>query len=42
MDLREIWWESVHLAQGRDQWRAPVNTIMNIRVLKKVGNFLTS
>jgi hypothetical protein len=32
MDLREIWWEGVdwiHLAQGRDQWRAVVNTVMN-------------
>jgi len=29
MDLREIRWEGVdwmHLAQGRDQWRPPVNT----------------
>jgi hypothetical protein len=35
MDLREIGWEIVgwmHLAQGRDQWRAVVNTIMNFRV----------
>jgi hypothetical protein len=34
MDLREIEWEVVdwiHLAQGRDQWRA-VNTVMNLRV----------
>jgi hypothetical protein len=36
MDLREIGWEVVdwmHLAQDRDQWRAVVNTVMNLRVL---------
>jgi hypothetical protein len=35
MDLREIGWEGVdwmHLTQVRDQWRAVVNTVMNIRV----------
>jgi hypothetical protein len=35
MDLREIGWSSVDwidLAQDRDQWRALVNTIMNLRV----------
>jgi hypothetical protein len=35
INLREIWWEvmgSMHLAQGNDQWRAVVNTVMNIRV----------
>jgi hypothetical protein len=34
MDLREIGWEGVdwmHLAQDRDQWRAVVNTVMNVR-----------
>jgi hypothetical protein len=35
MDLREIGFEDVdwiHLAQDRDRWRAPVNTVMNLRV----------
>jgi hypothetical protein len=35
MDLMEIGWEGVdwiHLAQDRDQWRAVVNTVMNLRV----------
>jgi hypothetical protein len=36
MDLREIEWDRmdcIDLAQDRDQWRALVNTIMNLRVL---------
>jgi hypothetical protein len=36
MDLREIGWEGVdwiHLVQERDQWRASVSTVMNLRVL---------
>jgi hypothetical protein len=35
IDLREIGWDSVawiELAQDRDQWRAHVNTVMNLRV----------
>jgi hypothetical protein len=35
MDLREIGWggmDWIDLAQGRDQWRALVNTVMNLRV----------
>jgi hypothetical protein len=35
MDLREIGWVGVDwidLAQDRDQWRALVNTVMNLRV----------
>jgi hypothetical protein len=45
MDLREIRWEGVdwiHLAQDRDQLWILVNTVMNLRVPKKAGNFLTS
>jgi hypothetical protein len=35
MDLREIGWDCVDwvdLAQDRDQWRALVNTVLNLRV----------
>jgi hypothetical protein len=35
MDLREIGWDGVtwiELAQDRDEWRALVNTAMNLRV----------
>jgi hypothetical protein len=35
MDLREIGWVGVdwiRLAQDRDQWRAFVNTVMNLRI----------
>jgi hypothetical protein len=40
-DLREIGWGGVDwivLAQDRDQWRALVNTVMNIRLYKIVGS----
>jgi hypothetical protein len=36
MDLREIGWgdmDWIGLAQDSDQWRALVNTVMNLRVL---------
>jgi hypothetical protein len=36
MDLGEIGWDGVDwidLAQDRDQWRALVNMVMNLRVL---------
>jgi hypothetical protein len=35
MDLRVIKWDGmdwINLAQNRDQWRALVNTVMNLRV----------
>jgi hypothetical protein len=35
MDLKDVGWEGVdwiHLAQGRNQWWALVNTGMNLRV----------
>jgi hypothetical protein len=45
MDLREIGWYGMHwidLAQDRDQWRALVNTVMNLRVPYNAGKFLSS
>jgi hypothetical protein len=34
MDLKVIGWDMdwIDLAQNRDQWRALVNTVMNLRV----------
>jgi hypothetical protein len=35
MDVREIGWDGVDwidMAQDRDQWRALVNTVLNLRV----------
>jgi hypothetical protein len=35
IDLRHIGWDGmdwIDLAQNRDQWRALVNTVMNLRV----------
>jgi hypothetical protein len=45
MVLREIRWvgmDWIDMAQDRDQWMALVNTIMNRRFPKNVGNFLSS
>jgi hypothetical protein len=42
MDLREKGWGGVdwiNLAQDRNQWRARVNTVMNLRVPKILGSF---
>jgi hypothetical protein len=45
MNLREIGWggiDWIDLARDRDQWRALVNTIMNLRVQENTGKFLSS
>jgi hypothetical protein len=41
MDLREIGWDGmdwIDLAQNRDQWRALVNTVMNLGFHKMRGS----
>jgi hypothetical protein len=45
MDLREIGWggmDWIVLVQEGDQWRALVNTVMNLRVPQNAGNFSSS
>jgi hypothetical protein len=44
IDLGEIGWsgiDCIDLAQVRNQWRALVNAIMNIRFPQNVGKFLS-
>jgi hypothetical protein len=45
IDLREIGQDGmdwIDLAQDRDQWRALLNTVINLRVPQNAGNFLSS
>jgi hypothetical protein len=45
MDLREIGWHGMNLIdlnQNRCQWRAFVNTAVNLRVPQNAGMFLSS
>jgi hypothetical protein len=43
MDVNEIGCDIVDWIQlTHDQWRALMNTIMNLRLLRKVSSFLTS
>jgi hypothetical protein len=44
MDLREIEWDGmdwIDRVQNRDQWRALVNMVMNLRVPYNAGKFFS-
>jgi hypothetical protein len=42
--FRKLDWgfNSIHLAQDRDRWLAPINAVMKFRVSCIAGNYLTS
>jgi len=45
MDLQDVEFEYmvwIGLAQDRDRWRTLVSAVMNLRVTRNEGNFLTS
>jgi hypothetical protein len=45
IDLREIEWDGMDwfdVVQDRDQWRAFVNTVMNLRIPINAGRLLSS
>jgi hypothetical protein len=31
----------MYMTHNREQWRDPFNTVMNLRVINKAGDFLT-
>jgi hypothetical protein len=44
-DVIEKGWSGmdwIHLAQDRDQWRAPMNMVKNLRVLQNIETLLSS
>lgn len=43
MGVKETHWEGVdwsNFAQDRGQWQAVANTVINLKVTQKAGNFL--